>query len=244
MRRILLIVLCLLLAFYVGWPLWSAMQLRSALRAEDAAGVERRIDFPSVRASMKPSVAQKVGETFDAYTKQIGPSGALIATQIKPQVLPKMVDTTLDTLINAQNVIRLANDAGPMKERIERIIRDQLGKLPGLPDASGAISGGGGLPGGLPLPGGLGQIAGQLGLGGARPATQAPAQAPAPAAPTSSAGAKTEFGISNIKSFAFTGPFGFEVGLAKDASATQPDVTAQMGFSGFDWKLTGLVPRL
>jgi len=241
MRRILLVVICLLLAFYVGWPLWSALQLRTALKAEDAAGVEKRIDFPSVRASMRPAITQKVGESFDALTNQAGPSGALIATQLKPQVLPKVVDTTLDSLVTAQNVIRLANDAGPMKERIERIVRDQLGKLPGLPaGAGGTIPGGMALPGGLP--GGLGQIAGQLGLGG-KPAS--PVQTVPTTAPTAPAtGAGTEYGLSNIKRFAFTGPFGFEIGLAKDASATQPDVTAQMGFTGADWKLTGLVPRL
>lgn len=250
MRRLLLALLCLLLAFYVGWPLWSALQLRNALKAEDAETVARKIDFPSVRASMRPAVEQKASQTFDAYAKQIGPGGALILSQLRPQVLPKLVESALDALVTPQNVIRIANDQGPVNERIERILREQLGRIPGVGRAeagAGGGSGGGNLPGGFSLPGGMGQIAGQLGLGSGSAGVQAGPASGAPAGQSPQAAAKgagREFGLGNIKRFAFSGPLGFEVAVAKDRAAQNADLVARMGFSGFDWKLVGLVPNI
>jgi Protein of unknown function (DUF2939) len=240
MRRALLALLCLLLAFYVGWPLWSVLQLRNALKAEDEATVARKIDFPSVRESMRPAVTQKAAETFDATLKQLGGAAGLFGPQLKAQILPKLVDSALDNLISPPNVIRIANDAGPMKERVERVLREQMGKLPGVPGGGGSAA-----TGGTPIPGGLGQIAGQLGLDTGKMLGKA--QPPQPAASpvrTVEAGSAREFGFANIKRFAFTSPLGFEVGLAKDAASTTADITAQMGFSGLDWRLTGLIPRL
>jgi hypothetical protein len=235
MRRIFLVVLCLLLAFYVGWPIWSALQLRSALKSEDAATVARKIDFPSVRASMRPAIEERAGHVFDTYARQLGPGGALIVSQLKPQLLPKLVENALDTLVTPQNVIRIANDQGTFKERIERVLREQLGKVGNLPVSS---RGDGGAIPGVRLPAGVGQ----LGL----PGLQSPVTSSAPAAPSTPTATqpRREFGISNIKSFAFSGPLSFEVGLAKEAAATSPDIVARMGFSGLDWRLNGLVPKL
>ena len=50
--------------------------------------------------------------------------------------------------------------------------------------------------------------------------------------------------LSNIKRFAFTSPTSFEIGLAKEASGSGPDLTVRMGFRDMDWKLTGLVPKM
>ena len=50
--------------------------------------------------------------------------------------------------------------------------------------------------------------------------------------------------LSNIKRFAFTSPTSFEIGIAKDASSSEPDLTVQMGFRDMDWKLIGLVPKV
>ena len=69
---------------------------------------------------------------------------------------------------------------------------------------------------------------------GAEGAGPAESTAKAPAAPQA-------FGISNVKHFGFNGPFAMEVGLAKDGTAAKSDVTAEIGFSGGDWKLTKLV---
>jgi hypothetical protein len=234
-RRILLAILCLLLAFYVGWPIWSALQLRSALKSEDVATVSRKIDFPSVRASMRPAVEDRAGQAFDTYARQLGPSGALIGSQLKPQLLPKLVESALDALVTPQNVIRIANDQGTFKERIERVLREQIGKIGSVPVAG---RGAGGATSGGTLPAGVGQ----LGIPGLQ--SPPPSGPSTPPSPPSATQPRREFGLSNVKSFAFSGPLAFEVGLAKDATASSPDVVARMGFSGMDWRLVGLIPKL
>jgi hypothetical protein len=45
--------------FYLAWPAWSAYQLKIALESGDVLGVERGIDFPSVRNSLRPAVMAK-----------------------------------------------------------------------------------------------------------------------------------------------------------------------------------------
>ena len=54
---------------------------------------------------------------------------------------------------------------------------------------------------------------------------------------------REKLSFANVKRFAFTGPLAFEVGLAREKAATVPDITAQLGFKDFDWKLVGLVPK-
>jgi hypothetical protein len=50
-------------------------------------------------------------------------------------------------------------------------------------------------------------------------------------------------GLANIKRFRLDGPLAFALGFARDAAATEPDVTAKIGFTGGDWKLIGLEPK-
>lgn len=257
MKRIIALVLVLLLGFYVAWPAWTGYQIKSALDAKDAAALERKIDFASVRTGLRPAATQKVGEMFEKMQGQAGPTGSLIASQLKGDVIPKIIDTSLNTLVTPGNLIRVVSEGGTWKDNAERILREQVGKfpLPGLGGGEGGTRAGGGmgLPGGLDL-GALGGIADKMGinagkaleglgglggLGGNKPA---PAPAPAPA--TGAKEPPPQFGLGNIKRFAFLSPFAFEVGVAKDASATAPDVTAQMAFTGSDWKVVQVVPRL
>jgi hypothetical protein len=43
---------------------------------------------------------------------------------------------------------------------------------------------------------------------------------------------------------AHKGPLSLAVCVAKDPAANELDVTANMGFTGFDWKVTGLVRKM
>ena len=134
------------------------------------------------------------------------------------------------------NQLRIAHDGGSMKERIERIMREQLGKIAGqpLPVTSGDTP-----PGTMPTPSTLGGIVTEAMKGG-RPQPQQPA-ASAPAAP---AGEKPRFGLANVKSFRITGPASFAVGVARDKAATAPELIAEMAFRGGDWRLVGVTPLL
>jgi hypothetical protein len=50
------------------------------------------------------------------------------------------------------------------------------------------------------------------------------------------------YGLRNVKHFGMVGPFRFAIGVAKDAAASEPDVTVE--FTGLDWKVTAVRPRL
>ena len=65
MKKLILLALCLLLAFYVGWPMWSAYKIHAALEANDAKTLETKVDFPSVRESLKPTITSEVERAMD-----------------------------------------------------------------------------------------------------------------------------------------------------------------------------------
>lgn len=60
----------------------------------------------------------------------------------------------------------------------------------------------------------------------------------------SRSGGDETFGVGNIKHFGFLGPLAMEAGIARDADAELPDLTARLTFQDFDWKVTHLTPRI
>lgn len=253
MKRLIALLILLLIGFYVAWPGWTGYQIAGAIKAKDNATLERKISFPDVRQTLKPIAVEKVGEVYDQQLKaQVGPGGAAIVNQIKADVVPKIVETALAQLVTAPNLVRVVNDGGSIKENAERILKEQIGKI-GLPGLGGVAGTGGGsgagaAGGGIRLPGGLGDIAGKMGIPGLGGGAAKSEPAPAPASSAPAAGGGTEkaqsFGISNVKRFSFLGPLAFEVGVAKDAAATQPDVVVEMRFVGGDWRVVGVKPRI
>lgn len=262
MKRLIALLVLLLLGFYVVWPAWTGYQIATALKSKDSVTLESKIVFADVRQTLKPAAVQKIGEVYDTSASQIA-GGAGILNQIKKDVVPKIAETAINQLVTAGNLIRVVSEGGTLKESAERILREQIGKaglpglsgIPGLGGAGGSAGGGqlpGGLnvPGGLNLPGGLGQIAGKIpglgGLGGGgAPRGEAPPAAPAQSSPSATASAPPAgYGIGNIKRFSFLGPLGFEVGVAKDATAAEADVVVEMRFVNGDWRVTGVKPRV
>lgn len=77
---------------------------------------------------------------------------------------------------------------------------------------------------------------------GRSPGTAEPATAPDRG--SEAAKPRTPLGLGNIKSYRITGPLSVSVAIARDPAAADPDMTAELAFSGFDWKVVGLVPRL
>ncbi len=238
MKRVVALAVLLVLGFYVAWPAWSGYRIREALHAQSPEALAAKVDFESVRLSLRPAVTQKVSDGFDRYQTQAGPAGGLILGQLKKDIIPKIVETSLAALLTPETMIRIASEAGPIKESIERIMREQLGRA--IPGGSTAPGGASADTGATSMPAqGLGNLFGKVLKGGAindQPAA-ATEPAPTPAAP------KRTFSLSNVKSFAFNGPLSFKVGVAKDPATADADVTAEMSFTGGDWKVTGLVPR-
>jgi Protein of unknown function (DUF2939) len=252
MKRLIALAVLLLVGFYVAWPAWSGYQIHKSIGAKNTGLLESKIDFPSVRTSLRPVVAAKITDGLEKFQAQAGPAGAMILSQLKGDMVPKIVETTLGSVVNAETVMRIATEGGSFKENLEKIMREQLGRS-GLPTAGGGSAGGAtvpGLPGGLP--GGVGSAMGDL-LGKiGRPKSpvrdvtnEEPKTAPvAETAPGDQTKASAKFSLANIKTFKLNGPFSYVVGVAKDPAATEADVTAEISFTGGDWKITGLVPKL
>lgn len=259
MRKLLTLVIFALLGFYVAWPAWSGYRIAAALQAKDEATLASKIDFPSVRESLRPAVTKEVEARLTQQLAAAGGAGQMLGGDLKKQLMPKVVDQVLTTLVTPQNVIRVAGDAAGVTAAVQKIVMEQVGKmssgLGGLMSGGGTGSGGpggniagtlGNILGSGAIAGAAGLPSGLPGLHGNQPAA-APAPTPAPAAtpaPASSTQKSASYGLGNIKSFGFDGPLGFSLSLAKDASQPKSDVTAAMAFSGLDWKLVRLVPNL
>lgn len=218
MRLISALVVVLAGLFYVAWPAWSAYQLKLALESGDVAGVERGIDFPSVRQSLRPAATAAIEQNLKDATKG-APGSDLLIEKMSQETLPKLVETTLDTILTPQAIIRMHAEGKSLRELIKSV-------KTGGPDLMGQV-------------GGLVRD-----LFGKKPATETPpatppADAAAPIVPES-----RRLGIGNVKSAGFDGPTSIYLGLARDPAATGPDLTATMSFTGTGWRVTGLVPRI
>lgn len=247
MKKLFALLILALVGFYIAWPAWSGYRIAAALQAKDTTTLAGKIDFPSVRESLRPAVAKEVDTRLTQQLAAAGGAGQLIGGDVKKQLMPKIVDQVLATLVTPENVIRIAGDAAGVTAAVQKIVMEQASKMAGgiggmMP---GGISGTGGNAIGIPgLPAGLPGIPG---LGGANvpPPVIAPAPAAKPASTPAPAPAKpASFGFGNIKGFGFDGPLGFSLSLARDASQPKADVTAGMAFKDMDWKLVRLVPNM
>jgi hypothetical protein len=243
MIRISLLLLLLFILGWVAWPAFSGYQIYGGLKAADESVLERKINWDSLRASLRPVVAKQVETQLGKLSGGGGAAGAF-GTQLQQQLAPQIVDVAMQTIVTPKGLIEVMKHGGDVSRTINEVVSRNAG---------GAGGGGvlGGLLGNKPgQGGGLGGLLGELAkndqvrdlaggvLGKAKDA------ASQPAAPAQSESAGPSYSLANLKRFAYTGLTSLEVGVAKDPAATVPDVTAVMEFQGFDWKLTGLLPRV
>lgn len=234
MKRLVWLVLVLAAGFYGLWPAYSGFMIRSALEDKDAGLLESKIDFASLKESLRPAATAQADKML-TQALQYGGSGGL-TEGLKQQLLPTIVDASLATIVTPQTLIRIYSEGGAVKDSVARIVQEQMGKtagIPGFDKLTGLTSAAGrdktGGLGGLDLD----KLGGLLGK-------KKGAEAPAPQPQVQ----QTPYGLDNIKRFGLAGPLAIELGLAKDPAAKEPDVTVEMGFTGNDWKLTALRPRI
>jgi Protein of unknown function (DUF2939) len=84
---------------FLIWPLWSAWQLHRAMKARDIAALETRVDWPTLRANMKPRITQAI-EDNAADSGSI--SGAL-----KRALSGLVADKGVDLLVTPQTLGRI-----------------------------------------------------------------------------------------------------------------------------------------
>jgi len=89
-RKLIILPIVLAIVSYAAWPLWSAWQLRAAIKARDLAGIESRVDWPTLRSNLKQRVA--------VYLQDESPDGGVLST-VKRMLVPfaasQMVEITV-----------------------------------------------------------------------------------------------------------------------------------------------------
>jgi hypothetical protein len=239
MTRLLLLIVALLLlagAFFVAWPGWAAYETYKAILANDVPALERRIDFPRVRASLRPAVAEKMLQLH--VPAQTGPTSPVLAERLKREAVGRLVGNVLENLVTAENLVLVVSEAGPLKDGVERMLRDEMGRG-GAPRRVGPVT--------TLSPG---QAAAKQAAGIPPPPKRGPvvrtisSEEPQPGSGAEAAAASEPgYGFRNIKSFSVLGPFRYEIGLAKSRAAKEPEVLAELGFTLFGWKITAVRPN-
>lgn len=107
-RRLLILaaLVVVLAGAYVSAPLYAAWQIREAVRANDTATLERKVDWVSVRASLKTSLAEArlvLSEAQEA-TGEARPS---VWQRLKAAALPYVTDPLIDRYMRPEGIGQL-----------------------------------------------------------------------------------------------------------------------------------------
>jgi hypothetical protein len=125
---------CIAVALYVGSPFLTAWNIREAVRSGNSGYLETAIDWPSVRKTLKPSIARialdlpdpeqttatpnpSLWQRFKSYWGQ-GAVDRLIEMYVTPEGLPRLF-----TMRKAYRDYVSADDATPSLPVLERIRR-------------------------------------------------------------------------------------------------------------------------
>jgi hypothetical protein len=116
MRKTLLLLLVSLLALaigYMAWPAWAAWELRAAVKTRDVAGIERRVDWPTLRANLKQTIAANLSQ--EGKGENTGLTGLMKRT-LGPFVAGKVIDVavTPETLARVLAGRMLAGEVIPI----------------------------------------------------------------------------------------------------------------------------------
>jgi hypothetical protein len=111
MRKSPLLILPLLLLplGFAAWPVWSAWQLRAAVKARDLAAIERKVDWPQLRTNLKRTIAANLqdesrspdaGFLTKAVKRTLGPfvANRLIDAAVSPRTLAHVLAGRLDAV--------------------------------------------------------------------------------------------------------------------------------------------------
>ena len=127
-RLVLLLVGGVLLTggFYVVWPAWTLHRIAEAIRADDSATLERKIDFPSIRASARAPLIEEVTRRYDQFQGSGGNLLGVFGPQMKKEVLPRLVDSALEAIATPANVLYFARNRVALKDALRRAMEQRI----------------------------------------------------------------------------------------------------------------------
>jgi DUF2939 family protein len=99
-KPLILLMLPVLLAAlaYGAWPLWSAWQLRAAVKGRDVVAIERKVDWTTLRANLKRTIAANLRD--DSKT----PGAGYFAKAFKRTLGPLVTDTLIDAAVRPRTL--------------------------------------------------------------------------------------------------------------------------------------------
>jgi Protein of unknown function (DUF2939) len=118
-----------LLSAYVVWPLYTALQIREAMIAGDVATLTRRVEWESVRASLKASISPETLARLEADPDSPKPS---MWQRVKSMVAPSLAGNVIDRYVTPQNLPVLLG---------YRRLRGTLRPVLGLPEPPTVLTG-------------------------------------------------------------------------------------------------------
>jgi len=100
MRKLLLASLALFALAYALWPLWSAFELRAAVKARDFPAIERKVDWTVLRANLKRTLSNLAQAPDD-------PQSSLITQALKRGLGPILADKLVDFAVTPRTLAHL-----------------------------------------------------------------------------------------------------------------------------------------
>ena len=86
---------------YIAWPLLTALQIREAIIARDTATLERKIEWASVRSSLKASLSAEAKARLEKDPDAPAPS---LWQRLKASITPTLAESAVDRYITAENL--------------------------------------------------------------------------------------------------------------------------------------------
>ena len=83
---------------YTAWPAWSAWQLRAAVKARDLPAIERRVDWPLLRANLKRTIAANLKDDSKA------PEAGYLTKAFRRTLAPLVTDTLIEAAVRPRTL--------------------------------------------------------------------------------------------------------------------------------------------
>lgn len=93
MRKLLILPVLLIPLAYAAWPAWSAWQLRAAVKARDLVTIERKVDWPALRANLKRTIAASLED--DSRSPDAGSISKALKRTLGPMVSNRLIDAAV-----------------------------------------------------------------------------------------------------------------------------------------------------
>jgi hypothetical protein len=86
---------------YLAWPMSAALQIREAIIAGDTATLERKVEWASVRASLKESLSAESKARLERDPNAPAPS---LWQRLKSSVAPSLAESAVDRYVTPENL--------------------------------------------------------------------------------------------------------------------------------------------